>query len=253
MELDSNSKDEIIRASDKQINYIKYLLSTYEKIEDELKQLDCINDLISNCIRDAKITYENITKEEAYHLIKELKTRYNLVDTRFEKQFDSNCIAIAKNNYYELGWQTHEDKPPLFYFSFYNVMMIDWDELTLSEIEEIITKYNEDNASSTSKNIDSNIRNEPLTFAIYQTHNGYHGYCVSKPFAVDFKTMKLMKTLRCDPLYIQHCMKNGFIVRLSKKHDRDEPFVEKFVKYIGKTHMNPMLHLLVKTKDLCAF
>jgi hypothetical protein len=239
MELNSNGIE--MKASDKQINYIKYLLSTYEKIEDETQQLDCIINQLS--FKTENASYESMTKEQAYHLIKNLKTRYNLVDTRFEKQFDSNCIAIAKNNYFELGWQTHSDKPPLFYFSFYNLMMIDWDDLQLSEIEDLISEYNE-----TSKH---NENSESLTFAIYETYNGYHGYCVSKAFPVDFKTMKLMKTLRCDPLYIQHCMKNGFIVRLSKKHDRNEPFVEKFVKYIGKTHMNPMLHLLVKTKDLC--
>ena len=61
-----------------------------------------------------------------------------------------------------------------------------------------------------------------------------------------------MKTLKCDPLYIQHCMKNGFVIRLNKKHDRDdEMFVKEFVTFMGISVIHPMLHILVKIKDMC--
>ena len=227
-------------ASEKQINYIKYLLQEYELIEIESDQLIFLkenhnhNDNHNDNHNYDQLTFEILTKEHAYTIIKNIKLKYNLIDTRFEKQLKSNCIPIAKNNFFEIGWQIHDDKPPLSYLSFYNLLMIDWDEMTLMEIEEILKREASD-----------------LNFAIYQTYKGYHGYCITKMYNIDYKTLKFMKKLQCDPHYIQHCIQNGFILRLNKKHDRkDEDFVENFVKYIGNSHAHPLLHMLLKIKDI---
>ena len=216
------------KASLKQINYIIYLLSSYEKLHDKNEQLAFIKKLVKK-----EITFDNLLMTEAYSIIGKIKLKHNLVDTRESMQFKSNSHAIAQGKNFEIGWQLHEDKSPLAYFSFKNLLVIDWDNLSLNEIKEILKKEASD-----------------LTFAIYQTYNGYHGYCISKQFDINYKTLKFMKVLKCDPLYIQFCIKNGFIVRLNKKQFRDEQFVEKYVTNVGNSHLNQNLYLLLKLKDM---
>ena len=226
-------------ASTKQQNYINYLLMTYENIEDEDKQRDYCENIVN---RERDIREENmLTKEDAYMIIKHIKNKFNIIDTRLDHQFEANCVPIACNNFFEIGWQMHDGsrnddgiRNDLCYFKFSCLMVIDWDYMELEEVERILCEQAPD-----------------LTFSIYKTYKGYHGYCVSKPFHYDFKTMKLMKKLGCDSLYIQYCIKNGWMIRLNEKHDRDEQYIEKFVKHVGKVPMNPQLHILVKLKDLC--
>ena len=228
----------VTTASDKQINYIKYLLHTYEKIPESDKESQNNKYLCSyfDTTKYSEVTLNTLTKEMAYDLIQYLKNKFNLIDTRSTTQWTTNSIVIAKSNYYEIGWQLHENKQNICYFSFHNLLIVDWDEMTMEDIESILATYA-----------------THLTFAIYKTFKGYHGYCVSEPFNLDYKTMKFMKCIKCDPIYIQYCIQNGFVVRLNKKENRfkEEHFVEKFVKYIGDEPINPSLHILLKLKDEC--
>jgi len=59
----------------------------------------------------------------------------------------------------------------------------------------------------------------------------------------------LMKTLGCDQFYIGFTRYTGFVVRLNKKKDRDEKYIERFVAKLGnEPDINILLDLL-RLKD----
>jgi hypothetical protein len=117
--------------------------------------------------------------------------------------------------------------------SFDKLLVCDWDNMTLEEILDIISKV------------------EPtLRFKIYKTYNGYHGYCVSRYCShSSFATIQLMHKMKCDPYYMSFTKLNGFAVRLTKKQGRNEEEVERYIMDIGDSDPLPLLEDLVMVKD----
>lgn len=114
---------------------------------------------------------------------------------------------------------------------FDNLMILDYDNITYDEVRNILGEVDE-------------------TFMIYKTYNGYHAYCVSTAYGhKNYRTLQLMYDLKCDQVYISFCYEYGYCVRLSKKINRDEKFVEEFVSIIGTKPEDKDLVSLVNIKD----
>ena len=114
--------------------------------------------------------------------------------------------------------------------SFKNLMVLDYDNTTLDNIENILCNY-------------------PYTFLVYKTYSGYHVYNISEEFPRSNSTLQLMHDMKCDYYYINFCKYTGFTVRLDKKKDRKEEYIEKYVKQINNYLINDKLKELVKYKD----
>lgn len=94
------------------------------------------------------------------------------------------------------------------------------------------------------------LEKEKETFLIYETCNGYHVYCVSNYFNYYKKdTLNYMKKLKCDTFYASFSSKVGFVVRLEKKEDRNEEYVERFIKRINNYATLSDLMELIKIKN----
>ncbi len=92
----------------------------------------------------------------------------------------------------------------------HNILVLDWDTLSLDEIITAMKSF----------------RN--LNFRIYKTTRGYHAYCTNKMFShKDYRTLQLMKDLKCDDIYVHFVRNFGFIIRAQKKYEM-EPYIEKF-------------------------
>ena len=60
-----------------------------------------------------------------------------------------------------------------------------------------------------------------------------------------------MNRLGCDPWYISFTKLNGFVSRLSKKPDRDEEFIERFVMEYNPKNVKTKMEIikLINIKD----
>lgn len=115
---------------------------------------------------------------------------------------------------------------------FQNLLVLDWDTHDLDSIVSVLSQH-------------------PYTFWIYKTYNGFHGYCMSKQlYFKDKESIKLMKTLNCDKVYIAFSKVIGYAVRLGPKKNRQEPFIEKFVCSVNNYPIIPRLQQLIQIKNL---
>lgn len=208
-------------ATKKQINYLMHIL--------KCENLNLYNFIDKN---------EN---ELTHNDIKNILQRLN-VTSIFSPNFKNKKYIIEKEtNDYILGKQIiNEDNHQIIYnlICFKELLVLDWDlkgNITKNDLLNEITEL---------------LSSMPYTFYIYETYNGYHAYCVSHKFLYNnYKTLKLMKSLKCDDFYISYIRKTGFTVRLNKKPNRKELFVEKFVCQINNYKIDDHLKFLVELKD----
>lgn len=208
-------------ASIKQLNYLKHIL------ESENLQL---------CNVTNKSLYE-LTHNDIVLIFKKLNV--NMYTPNFKNK---KYIIEKETDDYIIGKQIHQYNDNIIIYnllSFKNLLVLDWD------IKDNISKID------LLDKIKKLLSNTQLTFLIYETYNGYHAYCISKEF--DYKshlTTKFMNSLECDKFYISYTRKVGFVIRLNKKQDRNEEFIEKFICKINDYHINPKLKFLIEMKDL---
>jgi len=138
--------------------------------------------------------------------------------------FNLKCkdIVITSQLDYEYGYQVTDicENDKLYYIKFYNLLTLDYDNISLDEIKQLLEEHfpNNDN----------------VVFYIYQTYAGYHLYYMTNPLShTDPISCHFMKTLKCDLWYILFSHKNGFKIRLSKKKGRGETDVETFIEKWG--------------------
>lgn len=125
--------------------------------------------------------------------------KITLKNAHFKVQH-THVLEAARD--YEYGYQ---QKPTgrMFYVKLYDMFVLDYDDLTQDEVVEDLTalckEYN-------------------LSFAVYQTQNGYHAFLVSHllPYYSRQASM-LFKQTRADFCYFKFCKKNAYNVRVSTK------------------------------------
>jgi hypothetical protein len=181
---------------------------------------------------------ESLKHKDFYNLI-------NKVNKSYDYWSDPSIFKPSKINFknlryilqeetddYIIGIQEHIDiKRKMKIISFKNLMLLDYDQINLQELEDILSKF-------------------PFTFLIYQTFNGFHAYNISKVF--DYtkqETLQLMYDMKCDKHYINFVRYTGFVLRLEKKVGRKEEYIEKFVKQINTFPILDHLKKLVEFKD----
>ena len=212
------------KATSKQINYINMIL-------------DAENQELSN--------FTNKSRDELLHTdIVEICAKIRVPVTPHLDNL--KYIVDKQTDDYIIGRQYRKNKKSyLDVFCFKNLMVLDWDIPKISKLNNIQILKNE--LLNKIKNILSTV---PYTFYIYETFNGYHGYCVSQSFSSsDYKTWTLMRNLECDNFYIGFTKSVGFVIRMNKKPNRDEEFVERFITKINDYPVIPHLDNLIKIKD----
>ena len=145
-------------------------------------------------------------------------------------------IPLNCQGEYEYGKQYYKNDYIMYYLKFYNLMMLDYDNVEFSVIENKLKSF-----------IDNG-----YYFSIYKTYNGYHVFILSHilPYN-DINNFILMKLLGCDHYYCLFSHKYGYHIRLNKKKDRDEEYVAKYYKSLGNTkNILPELYNLLKIHDV---
>lgn len=123
---------------------------------------------------------------------------------------------------------------------------------TTNTSTSITTNTNESIVLNKIRNILSNITyyDNHFTFRLYKTYNGYHAFCTSAIINYNNKScIHLMRKLLCDDIYTKFIYKQGFKIRLSKKIDRDEPYIAKYIETIGNEKELPLLIKLINIHD----
>ena len=184
--------------------------SDLERVK-QIHSLDQINDLFSKqkggYIQIEK--YEDLTHGQVSFLLDKKK--------RFKGIYRDHPIKSTMD--YEYGWQESPlcEHNKLYYLKFYDLLMLDYDEMTYEEVIAILEPLK-----------------EVYLFEIHQTFNGYHVFIISH--LINHKdpiASNLMSALKCDHYYVLFCYNNGFKIRLSKKIDRDETFLARVVGRYG--------------------
>jgi hypothetical protein len=196
------------RITDKQLNFIKEIIIENQLDFDLPKRNEDLKKILSYCY-----------KNNIYIPVK-INFKYLIYTKEYE------------NNDYIIGNQLHiRENYTLKIMSFKNLLSLDYDNIPLNEIEQLLKGKG--------------------TFRIYKTYNGYHAYCTSKYYEhFEYKTLKLMYELKCDHWYISFCKYTGFTVRLKPKKDRQEEFIEKYIKTINNDGVDQELSILVKLLDI---
>lgn len=179
-------------------------------------------------------SYDNIEQlslEDSKLIIKKLKENGLFMSTSINVK-NYTFKEIEKGDGYGIYNQHNLYKNSNMYVIIFDkLMVLDYDNITYDEVFNIL------------KNVDQ-------TFLIYKTYNGYHAYCVSKRYDhKNYSSLQLMYDLKCDNIYINFCKKYGYCVRLSKKLNRDEKFIEEFVGTVGTKIKDSLLLNLVNIKD----
>lgn len=209
------------KASNKQLMYLQHIL------ESQDTDLSC---------------YTNKSIDELLHtdivdIFKKLETPITPTLTNYKYVIEYEDPVLNYIIGKQLNIQTHTEMKLICFKDF---MVIDWD----------LPKDKNKNKQDFLQEIIQYLQTFPYTFYIYETYNGYHGYLVSeKKWFSDWKTIKLLKELNCDEFYIGFTRKVGFVVRLNKKQNRNEEFLEKFVCQVNNYHINKDLKTLLKIKD----
>lgn len=125
-------------------------------------------------------------------------------------------IYVGSNYEYGVQYQELCKNNQMYYIRFYDLMMIDYDNKTLKEVKECLKKSPE------------------YCYRIYRTPNGFHVFImsISIPY-YDKESYNMMMLLDCDPFYILFSYKYGYSIRLSKKKNRENDFIAKYVETIG--------------------
>ena len=208
----------------------EYIVQIFKHLQ--IEPLQYINNIlkanVNNLEEMSQCNVSDVLKHVSNNESVFIPTRINLDRYTYEIQHKTSEYALMK----QVNKLNSEKNLDLI--SFRGLMVCDWDDMTLPEIENILKTHAEN-----------------YRFKIYETYNGYHGYCVSHSFDHhDFDTLQFMYKLYCDKVYISFTKLNGFMVRICKKPDRDETFIEKYVKDINRLiQPDPCLIKLVELKD----
>jgi hypothetical protein len=208
------------KATDKQISYLKYILKEKKVGLCDLIQKD----------------YDQLTHGDICSLFK----KYDVPPSINMKNLQYIIKTEAKD--YIIGEQFDKTtgNKIMDIIAFKNLMVLDYDVKSCSEITK----------SELLNTIIDRLKNTQYSFSIYETYGGYHVYCTSNRF--DYRhnsTHSLMKLLECDRFYIGFTRYVGFAVRLNRKPNRSEPFIESFVTRINQDLANVELEKLVEFKD----
>jgi hypothetical protein len=212
-ELDHGDVNKIIECSEITKNMKMYLLEIFDYLEYNKEEL----------------IYKKLTYKEFKAILKKFKEDYP--DIFFPMNLNLKYLrykTLSSNDDFKILDQYNiKTNNTINLISFKNVLICDWDDVSLEYILSIL-------------------ENEMYSFYIYKTFKGYHGYCTSEYFDhTKFSTFQLMNRLGCDPWYISFTKLNGFVSRLSKKPDRYEEFIERFVM-----DYNPKCGSIKSKKDI---
>jgi len=157
----------------------------------------------------------------------------NLLKPRTRVAFKTRDIILESTADYQYGYQIKSPTWNLYFLRFYQLAMLDYDNMTLEQVETKLSRFT-----------------DRMTFRIYETFNGFRGFIVSESLHYRKRRVhNLMKTLDVDPWYIIFAQHHGFKVRLNPKPNRQEQFVAKFVKTIGTVPIDPYCQNLVDLHD----
>lgn len=222
------------KATLRQIVYLNYLLRNEGKVLSDITSKD----------------YEELTYSDIKTLYYQLNVPLSIDLRNFE------YIIKEETDHYVIGHQINKTTKEkiMDIVSFNSMMMLDYDIKKDHETNQPLAKETNPHLAKETllKYIIDKLSEYPYTFYIYETFNGYHVYCTSKRF--DYKkhsTHTLMKKLGCDQFYIGFTRYTGFVVRLNKKKDREEKYIERFVAKMGnEPDINLLLDLLRLKDDL---
>lgn len=172
------------------------------------------------------------TRGDVAQLLKYYENNYDIYIPYSINYKQISYQIIEQYRDYMIGFQSHSNRDyAIKVLVFYNVLMLDIDN---TDLESLMIK----------------LQQFPYTFWIYQTNNGYHVYIVNKTFnPMAFSTLQLMYNLGCDPAYIAFTKLSGFVVRISKKPNREEPFIERFVQQVNDFPTSESIVRLLSIKD----
>jgi len=233
--------------SEKQKNYMMFLADTpnvFPVLSDILRKTisswsDLTKEDVSNGInqllsRKRCTMYQILIIKSLYTDLKEISQRLHreistweelsLRDFKFLLKSPERFHLIPKDHPlicdidYEYGWQESNycEHSKMYYLKFYNLMMLDYDNITLEELTNKLQQYTQ------------------FLFRIYRTYNGFHVFVMSHELPHNNEMiLNLMKSFGCDPYYCLFSFKYGYKIRLSKKKDRNETFLCQYVTTIG--------------------
>lgn len=198
--------------TNKLINKLKNISPASKKQIEVIKKMD-IN--IVNNIIDKDLDLLNIND-------------VNLIFNKINRLISIKETPIISNYNWEYGLQLNKlyDSNKFYYLKFYNLLVLDYDNITLDNVKKLLLRTN-------------------LTFRIYETFKGYHVFCTSMIFDYHTKsTINFMRYMLCDEVYSTFVYRYGFKVRLTKKHD-NEQFIARYIEKIGnEDELDELLELI---------
>lgn len=261
------STDELIKRYDdgeeshitqKQVDYVQRL---YNSIEGEGVRLE---------FKEKVEQLDNLREEEIYTLIENLKKKCppsiyqtlllltNFDDFEGEGQKwtsfrEAEIILSGPDKFrpwirehpitcqdeWEHGWQESDKckNGKLYYLKFYNMMMLDFDfgqdkHAKYEDLKKRLKLF------------------KGYKFRLYQTHNGYHVFIISELIKYnDPLVLTITKKLNADLYYSMFAAKTGFKIRLSKKIDREEEYIFRYIEEVGSGRTNEICERLIKIHD----
>ena len=195
--------------ANKVISEIKRYIPLPQPEQLQLQQLQLSLDMMRSLLkRDCLKDYSELSVHD-YDIINNILQKFTL---------RSHDVPLKITDEYEYGYQYSKlcQDEKMNYLKFFNLLMVDYDNISLDIIKSYLDKYPQD------------------YFAIYQTYNGYHVFLLSKEVNyASQESRQLLLSLRGDIYYILFVRNNGYKIRLSPKITREEPYVAQFVQFYG--------------------
>lgn len=210
-------------------NTINFLLTKQPITKRQKKVLSTIPADKIHSILKYDISIDKMTQYEAKRILTVLRFDNNFLPKIFNHPISSTFD-------YEYGWQEAKISPEgkLYYISFYELLMLDLDNVDSIDIESLEVK----------------IKSHNLTARLYRTYNGYHVFITSH--LIHHRTQEawnLMSELNCDIYYAIFSYNNGFKVRLNPKLREDEYIASVYICTIGTEIENAVACKLLSFHD----
>ena len=183
--------------------------------------------MIPKCL--SALIYQYLAKSRGVS-VKKKKRLVGEDTTKNTGRFFVDTEVLQYHRLFEYGYQPKKD---MFYLRYYNMLTLDYDGLTLSEIvadtKRLANRFG-------------------VSFHLYTTSRGIHAFLTSKVIMFFSELAEqVYAASRADPIYFEYCLRSGYIIRLSRKagEPKAPAPVRRFLRVVGSCSDHPTMTFIL--------
>lgn len=213
------------------IDYLNKINKISENMIEILKNNITIEE-INNILSKYNIVYSSYEEITYYYfkiITRDMRFSFKNINSEFVPKRINLPLTYSASHEFGIS-KEKQSNSYIYYIKFYDLLVLDFDGLSYEDLKSKLKPL---------ENL--------FLFRIYKTFNGFHVFIMSEKIQYNsVKALDIAKILKCDPWYAFYFKYHGYCIRISKKINREEEFIHKYVSDIGNKEIDKDLAKLVK-------